>query len=562
MNTLPVSPGVGGTDDLLVKLHENTFNRWFPQLQSGFFFLGNREHYLYASEGKEDITIPAGINTISLTSTPDLLTAAKNGPIILTGEWGDYVRSTNCLTVYASIVPSGSATATLLSCSVPGELVMLTSSAGVTMSSVPSSGYLVDRNYYYFDSTNRIVYVSRNTSDTNRIETLYATYLGDAPKLLQEEILIVNQGVLRTTLSDVLFGASGTALDPSITVIGTGTIAASAVVGNILYPEQALAEDTVACVRYYINHSYIAGLSGNNLSIQTLSHVADHGTLFWENAFVYSYFDAGTFPSSGSCYVQLNPALSGIDSGFLYIAEPIHPAEHLDRLRIFSSPLKLSNKTREQARITVLALDKDDNPLPKIPVTCWITKDGATYNTLSMDLEYPLGGTDFRGEAHFAFMASPNMFGTYTICASSLSSTGSVVQTTSILEVCDPMALTDAVDAGKVFLYLNNRPDALGYYDLYVYLTNQAGIPLLTDQDVLVWCDNGKLLPTTTLGVSGTVTASKSLSLDFGESDNLAGLRVAVCKYIPATLQDKIYAVPEGNNVVYKFTSTPLEVRL
>jgi len=569
MNILPVRPGIGDHDDLTVRLHESTCNRWFPQIQSGTYYLGGREYYLYAAEGREDVTIQPGLHTTTLDTTVDLVTAAKNGPLLLRGEWYDYIRCTNCLTTFASVIPSGGVDDTLLSVTIPGELVLLTNSSGTDMTAVPGSGFLFDRDYYYFDSTTRTLYTSRNTADPNRIETLYATYLQDTPKFLQEELLLVDSfGVLRTTLPRVMFAASGTLFDPVLEIIGVGTISASAVSDNILFPEQALEEGTRVAVRYYVDHSFLAGLSGGNLSLQTLSSTSDHAVFYWERAYFDSHFDCGTFQPSGDSYIQLNPLLTGVDNGFLYLDQPRPANEYLKELQIFVSPLRLANKLAQTARITVLALDADELPLPKIPVACWIRTAEATYATVPLDTQYSLGGTDFRGEAHFSFAADSQMFGTYTVMASAITAGGETISTQTVIEVCDPMILSDAVDAGKVFLFLSPGKDALGYRDLYVYLTNHSGIPLLEDLDVLVWCTHGELLPLTTVGASGTIQAATSLLLDFGEASNLSGLRVAVCKYrpdytsTPSSKRPRIYAVPQDatSTAVYKFVSSPLEV--
>lgn len=552
---MPVQQGIGYQDDLKVHLHETAGTKWFPQLQSGTYYLGGREHYMYASEGSEDFAVPAGFGTINLTTTADLLTATKHGPIRLLGESLEYIRSTNCLVCYEPLTFSG--TGTIMTATVPGTLVMLTDANGTNMSSVPASGLLIDRSYYYLDETT--IYIQRSINDPDRAETLYATYLRDTPGFLQEEILIADHnGLFRTTLPRVMFGASGTAFDPIIYIIGTGTVAASAVVDNIIYPATAVAAGTTAAVKYYVNKSFLAGISGDALTIQTLSETTDNATLFWENAFSYSFYDAGTLPSTGTSYVQLNPLFTGIGSGFIYLDQPRHPAENLSELKIFAAPLRVASGLRQVLRINVLALDADENPLPHIPITCVLeSQTGTKYTTK------PLGSgkTNYLGEARFSFTALPLMHGTYTIGATGISASGSVISASTLVEFCDPMILSDAVDAGKVFLALNKNKDALGYRDLYVYLTNQAGIPLLQDLDVLVWCDTGYFIPAFTISASGTLQNSKSILLNFASASAVTGLRVATCKYF-GTEEDTIYAMPQdGNDVAqYKFVSTPLEV--
>lgn len=560
-NTTPVIPGIGDVDDLQVKFHENTRGRWFPQLQSGTFYLGGREYYLYAKEGHEDVIIPHGLNTLVLSTTADLLTAAKNGPIILDGEWYRYMRSTNCFTAMASITPSGT---TLLSATIPGELVILTSAAGKDMHSVPSSGYLVDRDYYYWDSSNRTVYVARDASDPDKSETLYASYLEDAPKLLQEELLFVDtDGLLRTTFGRVLYGASGTVFDPVIIDTTLGTVSASAVLDNVIHPSQQLTPGNRVAVRYYVDKSFIASLSGTNLTITTLSSGVDNATLRWEDAYIYSFWDAGTYPASSLSYVQLNPTLTGCSQGFLYIDMERHPAETLSSLSMYSSPIRICNASRQTTRITVVARDRDNLPLPRIPVTCWVTKDGVDYTTTSTDLDYPLYSTDFNGECHFSFTADPLYFGTYTIMASAMTASSQTIISSGLLDIVDPIYLTDASDSAKVFLYLNPNKDSQGLRDLYVYLTDQSGIPLLESLDVLVKCNYGMLFQTTTLSSTGQTAGTQSLILDFGESDNLIGLRVATCKY-KAVSGDEIIGIPQdtATTSLYKFASTPLKVTI
>jgi len=570
-NTHPVSPGIGWDTDLETYLHQSTNNRWFPQVRSGWFYLNGQEDYLYAKEGYENITVAYGLSNINLSTNPDLRLASRQAPIILDGEDLRYTRLTSNLTAFISVTPTASGT-NLLFINVPGELVSITNSSGVDLFSAPSTGHLSERNYYYWDSSARVAWISRDTTDSLRLETLYITYLKDIPSLLQEEVLLVDSDGKIRTMFDRIAMWNGY---PIIYVPGIGSISASGIDKNVITPSIPLAEGTRVAAKYYIDGSF--GIfddvtSVNNYVINTFRLKTDTAVFRWEQAQYYSPFDTGVFDSSDLSYVQLNPLHSGIESGFLYLGNPRHPAEDLKELNIKVSPIRVSAKQREPVRIVVTALDTSNVPLPKVNVSTWITNDSdpsTIYTPIPLDIDTPIGGaTDFSGKRHFMWSSRPQLVGTYTVYASAMNASGSIFIASHPLTLAESLMYTDIVNTSKVSLYLNPNKGSDGLSDLYIYLTTQYGTPMIPNLKVSIHCEKGRLYYSSSSTASGSNIGTQDLEIGFTNT-NISGLRVTTCRY-SRIAGDRITAWPTSNKdsadpsnwveTSYAFECTPLEI--
>lgn len=566
-NRHPISQGIGWSDDLTVAIHESTGNKWFPQIQSGFFYLAGQEDYLYASEGWEETIIPPGISTISLSSTPDLKAASRSGPIIIEGETINYTRCTANFSAFYPVTPD-IVTNDLLSITVSGELALLTNHTGVDMTSVPGTGFLIDRDYYYWDYVNRKVWIARDPNDVNKQESLYVSYLKDRPTLQQEEIVFVDSdGLVRTMFDRVYYNPSGSTENPVIYLIGTGTLSASAVYRNVVYPASSITPNTRVAIRYYIDGSFgITDIdNSDNTTLTVLRSISDRVKIRWEKAFNYSFFDTGIFNSNSLSYVQLNPILTGVSPGFLYLDKPRHPAETLNELVIQVYPSIISSQLRQTVRVLVTAIDSSSRSLPKVPISCWVTDaSGNIYSTTNLDSG--VNGTDFKGQCHYSWGSKPQMTGTLTVYASALSATGSVLISSAPIKIISPPIFSEMTRNPKIYLYLSPNKDSQGLQDLYAYVTTEMGIPFSENPNIVVSCKLGKFYTTRILSVTGTVDGSQQviLSSDFNSSNAISGFRVGTCKY-QAIIGDQIIAYPENNidsNIIvnYKFQSTPLEI--
>jgi hypothetical protein len=572
-NTHPVQPGVGWEDDLKVYIHQSTKNRWYPQIRSGWFYLNGQEDYLYAQEGYEDIQIPFGeTDNFVLASSPDFRAASRQGPIIIDGEEFRYTRATSNLSVLNQVTPT-SYDNNFLYIDVPGELVALTNASGVDMVTVPSTGHLIDRNYYYWDFINRRAWIARDINDPNRQEALFATYLKDKPSLLQEEILLVDSdGKLRTMLDRVATGA----WSPVIYAIGYGPINVASVDRNVITPSTLLPEGTRTAVRYYVDGSFCITEDDTNVENTVLSILRlknEKAVIRWEEAQYNSCFDTGVFSTSDSSYVQINPIMAGVDSGFVYLSNPRHPAENLSKIKLDVAPDVVEGEYREPVRIAVTALDSSNTPLPKVKVDVWITKDtdqSIIYRPIATDGDTPMGGTtDFTGKRYFIWESRPELLQGFTVHASAMSASRTIYRDNYQFWVTKSLIHSDVIRSAKAHLYLNPNKGPDGLQDLYVYLTNQYGAPYLYDPKVAIHCELGRLYPTTAYSSSGSTPGAQDIEVSFSQS-NISGLRVATCKYFPVE-GDRITAWPVSNidstnpslwvYVRYTFESVPLEVQ-
>ena len=565
-----VSPGIGWEGDLKVALHQSTQNRWFPQIKAGWFYLNAQEDYLYAIEGWEDVVIPEGITTnFILSSNPNLRVASGQGPIIIDGDELRYTRVTANLSVYVEATPVIYDN-NLLFIDISGEVVMVTDSSGFDMSSVPSTGHLVERKYYYWDFINRRIWVARASSDPNRQSNLYITYLKDKPDLKQQELIIADSdGKFRVMFDRV----AGSPWDPTIFIIGIGSVAVSNIDKNVITPAITVAEGTKAAISYYVDGSFC--ITDNNTDpegvfIATFREKEEKAVFRWEQAQWFSSFDTGVFSDRELSYVQINPIMSGCESGFLYLSKPRHPAETLSTLKLDVSPIRISGKQREPTRIVASTLDSANTPLGKVDVDVWISDvQGNTYKPIPLDVDTSLGGrTDFSGKKHFIWESSPTTIGTYTVYASSMTVTGGVLMTSHPLLVVGSLLFTDVINTTKVSLYLNPSKDPDGLQDLYIYLTTQYGTPAIPNLKVSIHCETGRLFYGKTFSSSGSNVGFQDLEIPFSNTSS-DGLRVTTCKYL-SVAGDKIIAYPTNNTddvnpanwalTPYSFECTPLEI--
>ena len=557
-NSYPIKSGYGDLSDLSVFLHEDSGQSWFPQVNRGWYYLGAQEDYLFALEGNEDVTVPVLSSSVTLSTVSDLRLPSRSGPIIVDSDTTRYTRVTSNLGVFYPVVPAPASGTILMSFSVSGQLAFLTGKDGEDMISVPSTGSLQERNYYYYDEVNNLVWVARNLNDTSRAETLYLTYLKDTQGIIQEEILLVDSdGNLRTMLDRVFFSASASAYNPVIISPSLGTFHTTFVSGNVLYPDTALAEDERIGVRYYVNYSYSTQDSSPN-TLYTFTPSGEPATVRWENSLNTKYNDVNT--------VELNPLLSGISPGFLYIDQPRHPAETLSTIRVRVAPLRVISKYRQPIRIVVNTSDNEGHPLNNVSISCWVKQDTdptTIYSPYTLDSTK----TNYKGQSNFMWESKPQFVGNFTAYASGMSASGVVITDSCQFTLIDPPILTDMVRAPKCFLFLNPNLDASGLQDLYIYMSTQAGIPYPTDFKIRVNCKLGTLYYSTNYASSGSNVGAKELILSFSQAGVTEGIRTLTARYasivgdeIIATVADNTDSIDSQSITVYKFESTPLSI--
>jgi hypothetical protein len=365
------------------------------------------------------------------------------------------------------------------------------------------------------------------------------------------------------------------AWSPVIYAIGYGPINVASVDRNVITPSTLLPEGTRTAVRYYVDGSFCITEDDTNVENTVLSILRlknEKAVIRWEEAQYNSCFDTGVFSTSDSSYVQINPIMSGADSGFVYLSKPRHPAENLSKIVISETPDFPEGVYREAVRIVVTALDYNNMPLPKVKVDVWITKNdnkSIIYRPIALDDDTPMGGTtDFSGNRYFIWENKPELIQGFTIYASAMSASRVIRSSTAGFWVTKSLIHSDVIRLAKTYLYLSPNKGPDGLHDLYVYLTDQCGIPYLDDLNAVVQCKLGRLYQTTTQGSSGSISG-QSIVVSFSQS-NTNMLRVATCKYFPVE-GDRITSWPTGNMdsnnpslwtyLGYTFESAPLEVQ-
>jgi hypothetical protein len=557
-HTLPIAPGIGRDGDLSVKLQDG-MDKWHPQISPGFFYLGARQHYLFASEQTQDIAVGVGLtSTVVPTATIDFRNAAKQGPILFRDTYRDYTRCTNCLECFVSAVPTGLAETLTTSLPTNADLEMVTTNTGEQMRRVYSTDALGQApNVYLYNEVANTVSVARATGDATYSDPIFLTYRTDSPGLKFSEIRLVDSdGKGRTSLGDVSNTVSYT---PVVIVPASGTIAATAS-GNVITPASGIAEGTLVAINYYLDHSFVVGFGASGQQVVSiLSSDAVTGTLSFESGSVTSYKDLGGTPWEYK--TRINPTMAGVDGGFLYISSPRPPGETLNQVLVWAAPDYAMPTFGQPIRIKVTAIGLDGTPLPNTEYSVSILKDALTIIPEMISAAVSGNYTDQRGNGYATWVPDGDSdLGSYTVLALAYKADGSIVSGTTEVTLVSPLSYTVAANDPKIHLYMSKVKDSLGFYDLYVYTVDQSGIPYLDNSRVRVTCKRG-LLFQTNLALASTQQGSTQITLDPINTQDFRGMSVLSCKY-QASVGDQIVAQvysPSGT-ATYFFESSPLEV--
>ncbi|HYT45521.1 MAG TPA: hypothetical protein VEP90_24560, partial [Methylomirabilota bacterium] len=113
LTTLPgianFQSGVGGSDDLTVKIKEDPDGGWFAQVHSGFYYIGTEEAYLFSNRGEASFTSTSTGSVITTTISGWLIDPTVVGPIIIrrSGQVKQLQRVTSPLRAFRPISFSG-----------------------------------------------------------------------------------------------------------------------------------------------------------------------------------------------------------------------------------------------------------------------------------------------------------------------------------------------------------------------------------------------------------------------------------------------------------------------
>lgn len=382
--------GVGGGDDLLVRVREDPDGGWFAQVHNGFYYIGTEEEYLFANKGSYSFTDLTTGSVTTIAVSGQLFDPTLYGPVIMRRAGQVRILQRVCSPLRAFRPISFTGTDPLVA-TIPssGLLVSLVSQpvTGILLS-VPTTGDIISNEDYFYDREVGKVYI-RATNPPS----IFATYIVDQfdPSLLQqEEILVVDtDGRLRTQFSNVWYSpATGAvALNPSInkpTPNGLITLSGAVLSGNVITfnASGGIGVGDIVAVRYYVKDSYTAVPSGNVLVVNYLLGASGNFTLEYETG--STWYD--TSLTSGTVnYIQLNPILEPRTSAFLYVVdsnEAFPPATYLTISASNLNPL-FNPSGCAKVVVGVIALDAENEPIPSQPIVINVA-GGSASGTLTL----------------------------------------------------------------------------------------------------------------------------------------------------------------------------------
>lgn len=389
LTTLPgitnFQSGVGGGDDLTVKIKEDPDGGWFAQVHSGFYYIGTEEGYLFANKGEISFTDTSTGSIVTTTVSGWLIDPTTVGPVIIRriGQVRQLQRVTSSLRAFRPISFVGTDP---LVASVPGSglLVSLVSQpvTGILLS-VPSTGDIISSEDYFYDVTQGKVYL-RATNPPS----IFATYIVDEfdrGLLQQEEIQRVGiDGNIRTQFNNVWYStATGSvALNPVInkpTPNGLITVVGSVISGNVVTFNSggSITSGDIVSIQYYVKDSYTVVPSGKLLVVNYLLGASGNFTIDYELGNTWY----NTSQTSGTAnFIQLNPILEPRKSAFLYIVDDQEPYPPASTMIIAASNLNpLFNPSGSpNVVISVNAYDAELEPLPQQSIVISVTSGSAS----------------------------------------------------------------------------------------------------------------------------------------------------------------------------------------
>jgi hypothetical protein len=383
--------GVGGGDDLLVKVKEDPNGGWFAQVHDGFYYIGTEEEYLFAQKGTLSFSAQTTGAVLTTTITGWQVDPTRVGPVIMrrSGQIRQLQRVTPGLRAFKPITFTGTDPKVAV---VPasGILVQLCSQPVTgNLLSVPTTGDIISSEDYFYDRATNNIYI-RATNPPS----LFVTYVVDeltSNPLHQEEIVRVStDGFVRTQFTNV-WSASGSAFNPLIqkpTPNGLITVTGSVVSGNVITFNSSgmIASGDIVAVSYMVKDSYTVVPSGNVLGIRYF--LASSGSFTIDYELGNQWYD--TSQTSGTVdYIQLNPILEPRKSAFLYMVDANAPFPSASTLTMAASNLNPLYNPSGSAKVIigVTVYDAELEPIPQQ----WLRVTVAGSGTLA--LVTPISGS-------------------------------------------------------------------------------------------------------------------------------------------------------------------------
>lgn len=402
-----LNSGIGDGADLSVKVEVDHLERWLPRIHKGWFYIGDKEYYLFAKKHAVSSS-PYLSGSVVYLQTPDyspdydITKVATYGPVIVKSYDNDVTqrlvqvssasRVIRELASYTQIVGT-----TLRKYSVEGiPHELYREDAKTKMRSVSSRDMVTDSLHYTLEYNYDPTYETEDGTIIELVDT-YVVVAGDDPvfvtyaatdvvkdpdspwdPLIQEEICKVDSSnKIRVMYRDV---SQVQSVYPVVTVLQNGVrteVAPTAIALNVLTLPSTfgnggtISPGDLVGVRYYVNNSYaLIDTSDVSIGVKAYTYPERISSLIIEyEGSPSEYWDGVELLPGSNSYVQLNPVKDGVFPGFLYIVEATTQKLPTNLALFLSSDKALVNGTVGQP-IDVLAvvLDSDGNPIQDEPL--------------------------------------------------------------------------------------------------------------------------------------------------------------------------------------------------
>jgi len=525
-----IRPGVGIGDDLKVKIKKNLLGRWFPMLTKGWYYKSTEERYLFANKQTQAIVYgeASTIITSSITGTTTVPSSAllDYGPVFLnnTDESKSFVQVCGSLRAFCPATWTSIGETTLWSSPVPGLLVEARSTNYPELWPVPTSGCVKSDEYYYYNELLSTIYVASATNPSGTVFLTYVTSATGATLLQQDEIHIVEPSNIIKTMHANVAVEDPTRLPIVRAITTTGlfeTTVASSSVGtgtsnNVITLSSPITSGDQVAVSYYVNESFV--LDGGDLSVYATAPMT--GQLDYEGSDL-NYQDLSTLATSDLSYVQLNPIYSGVDAGFLFLAEEQNTQLQAYNLYLTRSPLRsqIISGTAAPVRILAQIVDKHNNPVPGVTLSSSAYGEGSLPTS---SIFPPTQITDWNGTVTYSWKPSGAGISTFVVEVSATTSSALSALTT-VTQVVTPITTYEGTQQpAKLYLYADttNVPKN-NIIPLHVMLASADGVPCV-DSGVTVGViserssiagSNNKFLPTLAFLLRNTGVATLKYKL-------------------------------------------------
>jgi len=475
-------PGVGDLSDLKLSLGVGQDGRWIGFVNTGWYYHTQYENYNYTQVGT--ILLSGFYNASgSVTTSPSF--RPTWGPIIVNGvvddasgrNDGPYREHHNSFSPATTLTWTAvsSAASAYLQATIPVSaiLINLRDTTDLPLGSVAGTGLVSNNKLYYYDLTNRLVYI-RPTDPSDFTPDVWADILYTYPILRFREIVVSDKDA---SGNPVLLPSYNHIRDVKTFRGGYTTIVSgSHASGFITHALTGVNKGDWVVLDYWIDKSFV--LSNHDtleffVGGPVASSVLDWFTINYET----SVPDVApnitvNVPLSGIYRVfNVNPLFEfGYRVGYLFHGSPasgINSYWTASTLKMYTDKDTVCSSWAELLKVKLLVTGSNDLPIPYYPVTV-VVSGGSAITKL------PDGKTDGRGEVHY--IIRPDATGTSVITV--LASCGTLSASASITVVASSTLITaDRWHDGFVNIVITNDRTGRGGFRSYATASMADGLP-------------------------------------------------------------------------------------